>query len=83
MVRKFAIIALLALTAASNASESGTIAARAQRSINAGKYAKAYYQLERALLASRKEADLLSEGRVLLAMAKSVRRASTWILPIP
>ena len=70
MVRKFAIIALLALTAASNASESGTIAARAQRSINAGKYAKAYYQLERALLASRKEADLLSEGRVLLAMAQ-------------
>lgn len=70
MVRKLAIIGLLCMSAAASASESGTLAGRAQRSINAGKFAKAYNQLERALLASRKEADLLSEGRVLLAMAQ-------------
>ena len=70
MVRKLAIIGLLCMSAAASASESGVLAGRAQRSINAGKFAKAYNQLERALLASRKEADLLSEGRVLLAMAQ-------------
>ncbi|MBR5693838.1 MAG: hypothetical protein IKX42_09105 [Fibrobacter sp.] len=70
MVKRLAILALLGLSAAASASESGTLAARAQRSINAGKFAKAYNQLERALLASRKEADLLSEGRILLAMAQ-------------
>ena len=70
MVKKFAILALLGAFAYSSASESGTLASRAARSINAGKYAKAYNQLERALLASRKESDLLSEGRVLLAMAQ-------------
>lgn len=52
------------------ASESGVLSSRAQRSFDSGKFAKGYSQLERALLASRKEADLLSEGRVLIGMAQ-------------
>lgn len=70
MVKKLALLALLGLSAFASASESGTLSSRAQRSFNAGKYVKGYGQLERALLASRKEADLLSEGRVLIAMAQ-------------
>lgn len=62
-------IALIASSFA-NASESGILSARAQRSINSGKFAKGYGQLERALLASRKEADLHSEARVLIGMAQ-------------
>lgn len=63
-------IALMATTFASSATESGTLSYRAQRSIANGRYAKAYSQLERALLASRKESDLLSESRVLISMAQ-------------
>lgn len=70
MVKRLAILTLLGLSALASASESGTLSARAQRSFNAGKFAKGYGQLERALLASRKESDLLSEGRVLIAMAQ-------------
>lgn len=65
-----AIAAFLAASAIAGASESGILSARAQRSFDSGKFAKGYGQLERALLASRKEADLLSEGRVLIAMAQ-------------
>lgn len=60
----------LAATSFASASESGVLSYRAQRSLNNGKYAKAYGQLERALLASRKESDLLSEGRILISMAQ-------------
>lgn len=60
----------LAATSFVGASESGVLSYRANRSLNSGKFAKAYGQLERALLASRKEADLLSEGRVLITMAR-------------
>lgn len=70
MVKRLSILALLAISAIASASESGTLSTRAQRSIAAGKFAKAYGQLERALLASRKESDLLSEGRVLIAMSQ-------------
>lgn len=70
MVRRFATLALLGLFAFANASESGVLSSRAQRSFNAGKFAKGYSQLERALLASRKEADLRSEGRVLITLAQ-------------
>ena len=70
MVRfKFAAVALLA-AAVAFASDSGVLSYRAQRSFDGGKFAKGYGQLERALLASRKEADLLSEGRVLIAMVQ-------------
>lgn len=64
-----AIAMLLALGAAAFASESGEFSYRAQKSLENGKFARSYSQLERALLASRKEADLLSEARVLLSMA--------------
>ena len=67
---KTAIIALLAAGSIATASDSGVYSFRAQRSLDKGKFAKGYNQLERALLASRKEADLLSEGRVLVAMAQ-------------
>ena len=67
---KTAIIALLAAGSIASASDSGVYSFRAQRSLDKGKFAKGYNQLERALLASRKEADLLSEGRVLVAMAQ-------------
>ena len=52
------------------ASESGTLAARAQKSMKAGRFAKAYSQLERALIASRKEADIRSENRIFIAMGQ-------------
>lgn len=52
------------------ASESGQIASRAQKSLKAGKFAKGYSQLERALIASRKEADRRSEARIFIAMGQ-------------
>lgn len=70
MVKRLALLAILGITAMANASESGTYSSRAQRYLNAGKFAKGYSLLEKALLASRKEADLLSEGRVLVGMAQ-------------
>ena len=70
VMRKFFIAAVLSLSTLVNASDSGVLSYRAQRSIDNGKFAKAYGQLERALLASRKESDLLSEGRILIAMAQ-------------
>lgn len=65
-----AMAVALCLAGVAEASESGILSARAQRSFNEGKFAKGYRQLERALLASRKEADLRSEGRVLIDMAQ-------------
>ena len=70
VMRKFCIVAALSFATLVSASESGTLSYRAQRSLDAGKFAKSYGQLERALLASRKESDLRSEGRVLMAMAQ-------------
>jgi len=51
-------------------SESGVLAYRAKKSLEAGRFAKSYSQLEKALLATRKESDLLAEGRVLMMMAQ-------------
>lgn len=70
MVKRIIATALFCLSAYAGASESGTLAFRAQKSIEGAKFAKGYSQLERALLASRKEADLLSEGRILISMAQ-------------
>jgi len=72
IVRSAALAMALAMGAigVAEASESGALSSRAQRSFDSGKFAKGYSQLERALLASRKEADLLSEGRVLIGMAQ-------------
>jgi len=67
---KTLLTAALVASSLASASESGILSYRAQRSFDNGKFAKGYGQLERALLASRKEADLLSEGRVLIAMAQ-------------
>ena len=57
-------------TSAVFASESGMLASRAQKSLNVGKFAKGYSQLERALIASRKEADRRSEARIFIAMGQ-------------
>ena len=71
MVNRFFTLALIGmLSGMCFASESSVLAFRAQKSIAKGKFAKGYGQLERALLASRKEADLGAEGRVLTSMAK-------------
>ncbi len=67
---KMLLTAMLTASAVASASDSGVLSYRAQRSFDSGKFAKGYGQLERALLASRKESDLLSEGRVLIAMAQ-------------
>ena len=64
------LVAILAAGTVASASESSILSYRAQRSFDSGKFAKGYGQLERALLASRKEADLRSEARVLIAMAQ-------------
>ena len=50
-------------------SESGDLAYRADKSVQAGKFAKAYGLYERALLSSRKESDISAEGRILVSMA--------------
>ena len=70
VMRKFGMAVLLSLATIASASESGVLSYRAQRSLDAGKIAKSYGQLERALLASRKDSDLRSEARVLMAMAQ-------------
>ncbi|MCF0224171.1 MAG: hypothetical protein HUK20_07865 [Fibrobacter sp.] len=61
---------VLLFSVASIASDSGVYSFRAHRSFSSGKFAKGYKQLEKALLASRKESDLLSEGRILIDMAQ-------------
>ena len=72
VMRKSIKIALcMALSASAVfASESGMLASRAQKSLNVGKFAKGYSQLERALVASRKEADRRSEARIFIAMGQ-------------
>ena len=53
--RIFALALVLIFSGMSLASESSVLAFRAQKSIANGKFAKGYSQLERALLASRKD----------------------------
>lgn len=74
MVRR-ALVFVLALLALAGASESGRLSARAQAVLAAGRFSAAYSQYEVALLASRKESDLLSENRILISMAQ-IRVAS-------
>lgn len=69
VIRKRFIITCFAFITFAFASESGELAFRAQKSLENAKFARSYSQLERALLASRKEADLQSESRILLSMA--------------
>ena len=67
---KLALCIALSGFAASFASESGQLAARAQKSFHAGKFAKGYSQLERALVASRKEGNRHAESRIMIAMGQ-------------
>ena len=67
---KLALCFALSGIATSFASESGQLAARAQKSFKAGKFSKGYSQLERALVASRKEANLNAESRIFIAMGQ-------------
>lgn len=72
MIRIF--LALL-LVAECFAAESKDLAFRAEKAFKAGKFSKANALYERALLSSRKESDLESEGRILIAMASLRTRA--------
>ena len=67
---KLVLCFALSGVATSFASESGLLAARAQKSFKAGKFSKGYSQLERALVASRKEADRNAESRIFIAMGQ-------------
>lgn len=67
---KIALCIALSGAVTSFATESGKLADRAQKSLKAGKFSKGYSQLERALVASRKEADRRSEARIFIAMAQ-------------
>ncbi len=63
------IILVLLLSICAFAAESKDLAFRAEKAFKAGKFSKANALYERALLSSRKESDLESEGRILIAMA--------------
>lgn len=63
------IVFVLMLSVCAFAAESKDLAFRAEKAFKAGKFSKANALYERALLASRKESDLTSEGRILIAMA--------------
>ena len=67
---KLALCIALSGAVTSFASESGKLADRAKKSLKAGRFAKGYSQLERALIASRKEANRNSEVRILIAMGQ-------------
>lgn len=67
MVKRIFLVLLLFVCAF--AAESKDLAFRAEKAVRAGKFAKANSLYERALLSSRKESDLESEARILIAMA--------------
>lgn len=77
---KHIIVFLLLLLSIGQGSESGTLSYRAKQSLAAGRWAKSYSQLEKALLATRKESDLIAEGRVLIAMAQIRTQSLDFIL---
>lgn len=72
MIRIFLV---LLLAAGCFAAESKDLAFRAEKAYKAGKFSKANALYERALLSSRKESDVESEGRILIAMASLRTRA--------
>ena len=63
------VVFVLLLSVCAFAAESKDLAFRAEKAFKAGKFSKANALYERALLSSRKESDLESEGRILIAMA--------------
>jgi len=64
MVRIILIILVQTIFAAS-----GDYAFQAKKYFSQGNYSSAYIQYEKALTEARKEADLISEGRILTSMA--------------
>lgn len=69
MVKKLCILLSLAVLPLF-AAESGALAYHGDKAFRAGKFAVAEDFYTKALLQSRKEADLHSEGRILIAMAE-------------
>ena len=63
------IVFVLLFSMCAFAAESKDLAFRAEKALKTGKFSKANALYERALLSSRKESDLKSEGRILIAMA--------------
>lgn len=69
VIRRLLLCGLFFVSCVFASSESKDLAFRADKAFQAGKFAKAYGLYERALLSSRKESDILSEGRILISMA--------------
>lgn len=69
VIRRIFLVSCLLASCVFASSESKNLAFRADKAVQAGKFAKAYGLYERALLSSRKESDILSEGRILISMA--------------
>lgn len=69
VIRRMLMSSLLVAVCAFASSESKDLSFRADKAVRAGKFAKAYGLYERALLSSRKESDISSEGRILISMA--------------
>jgi hypothetical protein len=69
MVKKWKILVTLIITVQFVFSASGDYAFQAKKYFSQGRYGLAYGQYEIALNEARKEADLVSEGRILTSMA--------------
>ena len=69
MIRRILFLTCVVSAFAFASSESKDLAFRADKAVQAGKFAKANGLYERALLSSRKESDILSESRILISMA--------------
>jgi len=68
-VKRVYVIFCIFMLAVGVFAESGDYAYQAKKYFSQGRYGNAYDQYERALGEARKEADLVSEGRILISMA--------------
>jgi len=69
MVKILKILLILKILVQTTFAASGDYAFQAKKYFSQGNYASAYGQYETALSEARKEADLVSEGRILTSMA--------------
>ncbi|MCL1967247.1 MAG: hypothetical protein FWF67_05140 [Fibromonadales bacterium] len=69
MVKILSILLILTIGVQTSYAASGDYAYQAKKYFSQGRYGLAYAQYELALTEARKEADLISEGRILTSMA--------------
>ncbi|MDR2554105.1 MAG: hypothetical protein LBC64_01640 [Fibromonadaceae bacterium] len=69
MVKILSILLILIIGVQTSYAASGDYAYQAKKYFSQGRYGLAYAQYEFALTEARKEADLISEGRILISMA--------------